>query len=307
MSFELRPGSSLRKNLRRVVRKQVEVALEGLTLPVDTSREDGVHDARKAFKKVRAILRLVRPAIGDRTYQEANQALRDASRPLSAVRDAKVLIELTEKLAAKFKKRISGPTLGKMRRALEENALAVRQRVTESEDSVADVVQRIRRWQAEIKHWTDVPDKWSSLGKGLMQTYRRASRDLAQASAEPTSENLHQWRKQMKYLRYQLELLRPLWPERLKELAGDARRLGELLGDDHDLVVLEEVLARQPEKYGPDLKAIVAVIVDRQAELRKKAFALGGRFFARDAKEFARPLKVHWKTWGKTAAAEAAA
>src|SRR5687767_15835142 len=59
MSFELKSDEALRKSLRRIVRKQLEGALDLLTGDVEGPRDDVVHEARKCFKKVRAVLRLV--------------------------------------------------------------------------------------------------------------------------------------------------------------------------------------------------------------------------------------------------------
>ena len=56
-------------------------------------RDVSVHEARKQLKRARATLRLLRDGIGDTAYRRANQQLRDAARPLSGVRDAKVMLE----------------------------------------------------------------------------------------------------------------------------------------------------------------------------------------------------------------------
>ena len=63
MSFKLKAGESPRKGLRRIVKKQIEGALSELTAVRGKSRDESVHEARKAMKKVRAVLRLVRPQI----------------------------------------------------------------------------------------------------------------------------------------------------------------------------------------------------------------------------------------------------
>lgn len=41
---------------------------------------------------------------------------------------------------------------------------------------------------------------------------------MAQAQAKPSVENLHEWRKRVKDLWYQVRLLTPLWPGMLKEI-----------------------------------------------------------------------------------------
>src|SRR5262249_24261035 len=93
MSFELNADDSLRKSLRRMVRKQVGNALEERTGPHQGPRDVVVHDARKGLKRVRAVLRLVRPVIGEKVFQRENTCFRDAARPLTEVRDARILVE----------------------------------------------------------------------------------------------------------------------------------------------------------------------------------------------------------------------
>src|SRR5262245_49805079 len=112
MSFELRPDESLRKGIRRIVRKQMEAALEQLTGPHKGSRDEAVHEARKCFKKIRAVLRLVRPVIGEKNYHEENTCFRDAGRPLTEVRDAKIFIETLDQLTEHYKEHIVGRSFG---------------------------------------------------------------------------------------------------------------------------------------------------------------------------------------------------
>ena len=116
-------------------------------------------------------------------------------------------------------------------------------------------------------------------------------------ATEPTVEQLHEWRKQTKYLRYHLEMLRPIWPERLGELAGEADHMGELLGDDHDLAVLSQMLTDDPVVFGGegDVEMLAALIDRRRVELEQEAIALGGRFFQEKSGEFTHRLKGYWK------------
>src|SRR5947209_6922314 len=108
MSFELKQEQSVGKNIRRIVRKQLDGASDALTEKQKGSRDDVVHEARKHFKKVRAVLRFVRPDIGEKAYRAENALFRDAARPLSEVRDAKIFIETVDALAEHFKEQIAG-------------------------------------------------------------------------------------------------------------------------------------------------------------------------------------------------------
>ncbi len=305
MSFELKPDESLRKGIRRIARKQMDDALGELTGAHEGSRDEAVHEARKGFKRIRAVLRLVRPVIGEKTYRGENTCFRDAGRPLTEVRDARILIETVDSLAEHFREHVSGRTFGDVRKALQANLRAVRRRVLDDEDAFAVVADAVREARERVKDWADVSDKWSSLGEGLEDVYRRSSQAFAEAGADPSVENLHEWRKQAKYLRYQLEVLRPVWPERMEELAGEADRMSDLLGDDHDLAVLRQALTGEPERFGDegDVEVLLALIDRRRAELEQEAGLLGERFFQDRPGGFARRLKNYWKTWRARAGA----
>src|SRR5262249_36140283 len=147
MSFELKPNETLRKGILRIARKQMDKALEQLTGPHKGSRDEAVHEARKCFKKVRAGLRLVRPLIGEKAFREENVCFRDAGRPLTEVRDARIFIETLDHLADHFKEHVVGRSFADSRQALQANLRAVRKRVLDEQNAftvVADAVRQAR-------------------------------------------------------------------------------------------------------------------------------------------------------------------
>ncbi len=298
MSFQLQPEESLRRGLRRLVRKQMDGVLDELTGTHKGPRDEAVHEARKSLKKIRAVLRLVRPVIGEKAYRRENTCLRDAARPLTEVRDARILIETLDKLLAHFREHIAGRSFADVRKALQSNLRAVRRRVLDEQNAFFVVAQTVSEARERVKGWTGVRDKWSSVGAGLRDTCRQARAAFRDAAADPDATKLHEWRKQVKYLRYQFEVLQPLWLERITELAGEADRMGDVLGDDHDLVVLRQMLTQdsQPADEG-EQEALLALIDRRRAELTREALLLGERFFQDRPRELARRLKGYWKTW----------
>jgi CHAD domain-containing protein len=273
--------------------------LEELTAAPKGPRDEAVHEARKSLKKVRAVLRLVRPVTDEKRYRRENACFRDAGRPLTEVRDARILIETFDKLVEHFQEHIAGRSFADVRKALRDNLRGVRKRVLGRHNAFAVVAEGVSQARERVKGWTDVPDRWSSVGAGLRETCRQARAAFREAAAGPGVANLHEWRKQVKYLRYQLEVLRPLWPDRMEELAAEADRMGDLLGDDHDLVVLRQVLTRDPQPFADEgeRETLLALIDRRRAELGQEALLLGERFFQDRPRELVRRLKGYWKTW----------
>jgi CHAD domain-containing protein len=299
MSFELKADESLRKSLHRIVRKQLGNVLKELTEPHPGPRDEVVHDARKALKRVRAVLRLVRPVVGEKAFQRENTCFRDAARPLTEVRDARILVETLDKLIEYFKEHIAGQSFSDVRKSLQAHLREVRRRVLDEQNAFAVVAETIRRERDGVKGWMKVPNRWRSVGLGLRETYRRAKDSFKVAKADPTDEKLHEWRKQAKYLFYQLEILRPLWTERMDEMVHEVDQVGELLGDDHDLVVLRQMVKDGSEKLGDDgdRETLLALIDRRRDEVQQEVMLLGERFFQDKVRDFARRFSGYWKTW----------
>src|ERR1700733_5543943 len=53
-------------------------------------RAEDIHTARTTIKRIRAILRLIRPAIGAATFRKENQRLQETARLLAPMRDAAI-------------------------------------------------------------------------------------------------------------------------------------------------------------------------------------------------------------------------
>jgi CHAD domain-containing protein len=237
--------------------------------------------------------------IGTQKYQGENTAFRDAARPLTAVRDAKVLVETLDKLSQHFTKHVHGQAFTPIREELLDYQQAIRTRVLDKEQAFAMVETAMRHALGRLESWTAVPNRWSSVGHGVRQVYRQARRAFAAARTDPTVEHLHDWRKQVKYLRYQLTFLRTIWPEMMEPLVEQTDHLGELLGEDHDLAVLGQRVTADPERFGGEevRELLFTLIARRRRELQAEAMLLGQRLFQDPPPAFARRLKGYWTTW----------
>lgn len=304
MAFRLKPDESVGKGVKRLARRQVEGALEELE-PQHEDRDEAVHDARKRFKKVRSVLRLVRDELGEKVYRRENQCFRDAARPLTEVRDARVLVESFDKLLEHFANEVNAKSFTGTREALEGNRQAIRARVLDESNTFAEVAEAIAGAHERVRSWSIDHRGWSALRRGLRRVYRHGREALATAVADPTAENLHAWRKESKYLWHQLQLLEPLWPAVLKELANQVHTLSSLLGDDHDLFLLRQTLANGPDVFGgtSTLETLFALIDRRRAELQQEAFLLGQRIYRDRPRAFTSRIKGYWKAWRSEAKA----
>lgn len=291
----LKNKESLSTGIPRIFADQLSRAIDGFR-PGAMDLEEAVHQTRTTCKELRAALRLIRPSIGPPVYRVANAFYRDAARRLSDLRDAHVqlaMLEAVEKDAADEAGRYPA-----VRAVLEERVAAEEAEVADKAAVIRELVEKFDGARANVSVLA-VPDKFGSIRDGLGRTYARGRAGLAACIKDPSLENEHEWRKRVKYLRYQLGILRPLWPSMMKCLQGELKVLSEWLGDARDMALLERLLAGDEElaATGPEAERLAAELAVRRKALIRKSIPLGRRLYAEPEDEFTARVETWWKTW----------
>lgn len=267
----------------------------------------GVHEARKAMKRLRALLRMVRPHIGERAYKFENRSLRDVARLVSGVRDSAVAVETVVALANRFDGVLPVDVFDDVAERLDVRALRLRQRIIYETDAIDRVVSTLERTRIRFAGWpiggderkaygSPLPEKYKSFGKGMAQTYGRGRSEMRQAFGQPTARSFHQWRKRVKYLRHQVEVVRLMWPEVLGGTAFALDTLGDVLGEEHDLADLLSLLATDPFLCpDPVERSLFAALAQhRRSELQTTSKILGIRLYNEKPDRFSNRLEAYW-------------
>jgi CHAD domain-containing protein len=297
MAFELEQGEKIPKGVRRIVCKRIDKALQTLKGKNGAVSDSAVHDARRRFKEIRGTLRLVRDELGDKVFRRENRTFRDAGRPLSMLRDAKVLVDSLDGLIAHFDGRVKPQSLSRLRRRLLERRRETRKQVIRQDRAVPGIVRRVVDAKKRVENWPLRRRGWKAIEGGLRRAYALGRRAMKGVRAGASDEPLHEWRKRTKDLRYELELLQCIWPETLTPLAEQCHRLTDLLGDDHDLAVLRTVVQEESEdEPAVENELLFALIDERRDMLQKEATALGEKLYEESVREFVRRLKGYWNT-----------
>lgn len=294
MSYSLSPRDDAGKGARKLLRKEIGRALKDLAGDGNRIRAESVHSARKHFKKIRGLLRLMRPALGEKVFTRENHFFRDAGRAISAARDAAVLVETFDQI----REAIGGKNaagLNRLRAPLEtarEQSAANPASQAGLEKLKEDLAAAIDRGDALPLGGSDA----AGLCAALSGIYRQGRQCMRASIADPSPEIFHEWRKRAKDLRHQLQLLEKGWPETLGPLVKEAKRLGELLGENHDLDVLEQKLIslNRRVRAGKALEELRDGISARQHVLHREAWKLGAKLYAEKPGAFARRILAYW-------------
>lgn len=295
MGFAFIRQRNIGKQVRAIAGEQIDKALAECEA-TDKSLDETVHGLRRRCKKMRGLLRLIEPHFKD--FALENRAFRDAADGLAGARDSAVMVETFQALLAKDsqrggKARLDAEQAGRVLRRLQER-LGEAAGSGEGRDLLMAFAGLMRAARKRVEDWSIRGSGFSRIGDGLETTYRQMREGMQAAMEDVTAEALHDWRKDTKYHWHHVSLFEGCAPELLagrKTLLDD---LGELLGDHHNLVVLDETLSGERGLAGSDIMAVQKLIVERQAELAERAFALGRQLTAEKPATLRRRFEDYW-------------
>jgi CHAD domain-containing protein len=296
--MKLRRKDSVPAVVKRTVRKRIDSALETVEVRPQALLEDAaIHGARKQLKRSRGLIRVVRDDLGRRRFARTNRRLRDASRPLSNVRDAKVLIDTLEILCNTegLPQRSAEP----VRKALEARQRQIRQHVLKDRQTRRAMIKKLRQSSRMLARWSPAAQGWKAIGAGLSRTYQHGRAAMEAAVREGSDAALHESRKRTKDLLYAMEFIVHVEPESLQPILDDAHTLTDLLGDDHDLAVLQDVVDGEPELRlsAARRNQLKGVVARRRRHIQQQARTLGHRLYAQSGAQFAERIHGYWKAW----------
>ena len=301
--YGIGPVESIGGALQRVCVERLGHAVNVLGDPL-VERNEGVHEARKALKRVRALIRLVRDAVDGRAYRQENAVLRDSARLLASVRDSYMLIRTLDGIVESYRGQLAPGAFANVRRSLVARHSETSAGVFGDSQTMVDVITALRCSRRRFLGWdgeTIVPDEFESIAGGLRRVYRRGRSGHSAARKGPSTEVLHEWRKRVKYLRYQMETLVPLWPVVVRAWATSLDELGELLGDEHDLARLGEIAGGEATLLGEatERRLLQAILTEERRERQTAALELGARLYAEAPEDFVNRFGAYWKASGR--------
>jgi CHAD domain-containing protein len=296
-AYRLLAGEPVAAGVKRILTAQVDDAVAQLRGEAGTDPAEAVHEARKDMKKIRSALRLVRHEISDELWRRENDHYREIARTLSGFRDAEILVAALDGLAERF-----GPEAGGRFDGLREQ-LENENRAAHDDGSVeramVEAAAGLAAGRGRIAGLPLDGDGWELIGPGLHRSYRRGRKRLRAVEEEASVTNLHELRKRVKDLWYQVRLIRDADKQMLGSLADHAHDLSDHLGDDHDLALLRETVQRRRTAFSDpgDKRHLLEEIDARRGELQFAAISLAERIYAEKPKRFTKRIEKRWEGW----------
>jgi hypothetical protein len=260
------PGSAL--DLRAVLSAELRAAID--ELDASESRAKAVHRCRVRVKRARALARVGRggaPGLSG----VFNDTARTVMRVLAQARDPAALADAVRAM----KKKARGKTAAALQ-TLTENLDALR---------AASPGLNIEAARAGLKDLLALAQVWPEasprqIRRGAKRVIRRARRARRRGFHVKQAAPRHEWRKREKDRFYAALLLDDGWPGPRRRKLG--RRLGDTLGEEHDMLLLLDRLQASPELAGEggNPQRALKALQRRQRKLARRADAIGLRLHA---------------------------
>jgi CHAD domain-containing protein len=299
MAYRIKCDEAVGDAFRRIARTQADAAIDDVeTAATSADNADAIHDCRKRCKKLRGLIRLVRPVLDEATYDAANEAFRDAARGLSEMRDAQALLATFDDVVDESSDHDSSDGLDSVRAELARRAGAGPD--GDGEESAFDMARDLLRAGRDQLDDADLDaDGWKAVRGGLAKTYGRGRDALVVVRDDPEPDNFHELRKRAKYTWYHVRLLAPSAPSILEPLGKQFKHLADGLGDAHDLAVLSAQLDHDPDAFGGDkrVRDALDLLDHHRKQLEHSAASLAAQLYAEPPKRFARRLERYWDLW----------
>ena len=277
----MRRSSTLRESVLLAFARTLRYA-RAVSRRAAAEPEEAVHEYRKSIRRARAVVSLLRPALGKKTADSFTRELQRAFAETGALRDADVLLASLRLVES------DDPALPEIEAALER----------EGRSDGADAARALEKGSDILKPLPDslrvvLPESFSmdDLDRGLTRSTRRVRSTLEKAVETKTDADFHEWRKRVKELRYQIEMLASSGSPALKKREKKLDGLAEDLGETTDLILLEAALAKRIARGDiPDAPALTGALHSAIAGRSRELLARGREIFSDSPGDFARQV-----------------
>ena len=269
MGYHIEKGESLATAFGRIAAEEIDLAMAQSRR---LHRGEAVHKARKALKRLRALLRSLRVAFPKKLFRAENRHIAATCRRISPLRDVHVQLRTLGKLKA-----AASPAGDHIRRQLLRQQSSFIRRIPALRKTVRALLDVSRQ---SLASWPLRKATAEDLASGLKRIYKQGREAFKTARKSPTPGHLHAWRKKTKSLGYGLEMIKNLGSGELSKMIRCSDILTVALGDDQDLfMVLRALDKAHRSNPASDFNRLANRISLKRAKRQKRAFKLGEKVY----------------------------
>lgn len=274
----------VKENLEHELRDSIVSQIsQSLTLEHDTSISDEVrvHELRKAVKRSRALLRLLKPALDENSFYTLDEILGNSARSIAEHREATVnlrsFINLSSTASHYLPLELRNYILDALTKKIN---FTYNQSQQNFPNQLHTSLLCLKRVKSKIETTSLHPIDDKNLSAVIKKTYQKTAQLYNDARYSLDTEIIHKWRRFNKHLLFQLKLSPLQTNNNTSNMVVMLEKLSDTLGDEHDLAILENYLRENFELSKEDQQHIHLCISKERSRLQKEAFKLGAKLYS---------------------------
>lgn len=283
MSFQIRASKSVNKEIHRIIDGQFDGMDVQLAL-MELDPQDSIHELRKHIKRLRSLLKLLNPLLNKKRLRRQNNILRGVARSFRSHRDSDALSETLDRLNTRLQVIFTETELAIIRSRLAETKSQSTSALIKLTGSASDNTTLCRKGCEKLSFHVS-RKKLNSL---FLKSYIKSQRRFHIVNKTAKSDDFHNWRKSVKDLYYQSQLLKKSGVKLPKSYLKDLHLLGETLGEYQDISMLIEKLGSAPELLTDlaDNEMVLQELWIARESIGKRAQVMALVLLARKPKKF---------------------
>jgi len=257
-------GQETGRRLIGAIQKQTEKVTYFCTSE-NVSPHLAVHEMRKCFKRIRALLRFYMESPEDFTTNYLNQ-FQSIGSLLSPVRESYVNIQIFDRITA-------GNILVQERKIkqarelfLEKNRLQT-ENLMDKDKELKNILKSVREFKNHLTGSVSTQPSVKQIFAEICNSYLTGYNLYVQTALVADGNELHELRKKLKRLWYQLDFVKYLHPRYFRLKSDQLNKITEYLGDEHDMYVFLSELRTGDFDFKSEEKIILENLVEHQREL----------------------------------------
>lgn len=249
---------------------------------IDEGSAKSVHESRKALRRARAVLAMIESALPKSERRAVKEALQEARRSLSTIRDHSVAPETLGHIALSEENRATA------KRVLDGAAEAIPP-MAEIKQLLGEAAARAAAQAEALQAALPKEVSWDDLAYGIRELYGEARR--ARRASKVSKQWFHTWRRRTKELSYALDFVARQAGPRAAAIQSEFDGIADLQGPTVDLIMVREFVDTHGTSIGADaVDALRRGIEAQLDDLMKDARKAGRDTFALKPKKLEKRL-----------------
>ncbi|ELR70442.1 hypothetical protein C900_03696 [Fulvivirga imtechensis AK7] len=298
MSLQL-PDKNLTDGINKLIRQEESFCLEILEKVSSSNRHNVIHELRKSGKKIRAMLRFIRHAIGEESYKAENGFYRDMGKQIAELRDSTAIIEALQHIKGVYQPELANDAFEVPLKTLRAHRQKMVKQYLTGEKRLENISNHLQEKTKQQNHLSPDALTFDHVASGMRKVYARGLESFNKSKHSKDTNDLHEWRKRVKYLRYQYEIFTIVWPNVMNAYTTELDSLADFLGLDHDLSILHEQISGGRVNFKDEAeKGLLSALINFQRDqLQRLAFLLGSNLYQDDPDSFAKKITAYWDNY----------